>query len=88
MSKIKEGWGFILNSKSMHYLIGNRSLCGNYYVKHPEIEKKSPFGRICNLCEARLIKRQNKVSKKSTVLIITCVLIITITSLVSFILRF
>lgn len=58
--KLKEGWGFPLNSKKMHYFIDGRSPCGKwmFFGNLESDEWEDPLD--CKECRKRLNKRKEK----------------------------
>jgi hypothetical protein len=88
ISKSKQGWVFEMRLNTLHYIIGNRTLCGNYYEKNPTLQKQSDSCNTCIFCHRRLAIIKKNSAKKLTVIIITAVIIITTSSLLSFLLRF
>lgn len=63
--KLKEGWGFPLNSKKAHYFVGTRSLCMAWMFFGRLEQGNDASGDNCKGCRTRLEKRRNPPQRKT-----------------------
>ncbi|RLI41370.1 hypothetical protein DRO59_07110 [Candidatus Bathyarchaeota archaeon] len=61
-SKVKEGWGFPLNSRKAHYFVNGRSLCGKWLFFGELEQGNDGSPDNCAVCKKLLQKRKRRLS--------------------------
>lgn len=61
MSKLKEGWGWPINSKKAHYFVDSIALCGGWmFGGELESDDKGNSPDDCKSCRKKLTKTPQK----------------------------